>query len=77
MPSASADPAELSAARIMQGIIGSRRAEPDIIAMRRTCVDLSRSTIPLLTSDRSIVFGALSNPDAYIVLPIGHVFRRR
>jgi hypothetical protein len=62
---------ETHAERIMSQIIGEHRAQRDILAMRWTCVDVSRSDRPLLTSDRPIVFGLLSNPDSYIALPIG------
>lgn len=55
----------------MREIIGQHRAEPDIIAMHWCCIDLRASRIPLLTSDRPIVFGSLSDPDSYIALPLG------
>jgi hypothetical protein len=63
--------AELSAQKILTEIIASHRAEPDILRMRWVCIDLRSSNKPLLTSDRPIVFGTLSNPNAYIALPIG------
>jgi hypothetical protein len=63
--------AEQSAANILSDIIGNHRAVPDIINMNWGKIDLSRSEIPLLTSDRPIAFVALSDPNAYIALPIG------
>ena len=63
--------AETRAEKIMREIIGQHRAEPDIMAMHWRCVDLRGSRTPLLTSDRPIVFLALSEPDSYIALPIG------
>ena len=51
---------ETHAERIMRQIIGEHRAQRDIMAMRWTCVDVSRSDRPLLTSDRPIMFGSLS-----------------
>jgi Protein of unknown function (DUF4238) len=63
--------AEISAANIIKAIIGGHRAEPDIVNMHWTCIDLSQSNIPLMTSDRPLVFGNLSDPTAYISLPIG------
>jgi hypothetical protein len=64
---------ETHAAKI---IISEHRAEPDIMAMHWCCINLRRSRTPLLTSDRPIVFGSLSDPDSYIALPIGphHLF---
>jgi hypothetical protein len=68
--------AEISAANIIKEIISDHRAEPDIIKMNWTVIDLSQSTVPLLTSDRPLVFGNLSDPNSYISLPIGpqHLF---
>jgi len=62
---------ETHAAKIMREIIGQHRAEPDIMAMHWCCIDLRGSRTPLLTSDRPIVFGALSDPNSYIALPLG------
>jgi hypothetical protein len=39
--------------------------------MNWTRIDLSKSEIPLLTSDRPLALVELSNPRAYIALPIG------
>jgi hypothetical protein len=39
--------------------------------MNWTRIDLRRSAVPLLTSDRPIVFLSLLDPQAYIALPIG------
>ena len=63
--------AEISAANILSDIIGNNRAVPDIVGMNWGCIDLRGSTIPLLTSDRPVVFVALSDPNAYIALPVG------
>jgi Protein of unknown function (DUF4238) len=63
--------AEQSAANILSDIIGNHRAVPDIVKMNWGKIDLSRSEIPLLTSDRPLSFVALSDPNAYIALPIG------
>ena len=63
--------AEQSAANILSDIIGNHRAVPDIVKMYWGKIDLSQSEIPLLTSDRPLAFVALSDPDAYIALPIG------
>jgi hypothetical protein len=67
---------ETRAEKMMRQIISEHRAEPDIMAMHWTCVDLRRSKTPLLTSDRPIVFLSLSEPDSYIALPLGpyHLF---
>jgi hypothetical protein len=62
---------ETHAEKIMREIIGQHRAEPDIMAMHWCCIDLHGSRTPLLTSDRPIVFGSLSDPNSYIALPIG------
>jgi hypothetical protein len=64
-------PAVTHAENIIRRIISEHRAEPDITAMHRTCVDLRRSRTPLLTSDKLIVFVSLSDPNGYIALPIG------
>jgi hypothetical protein len=68
--------AEISAANIIKEIISDHRAEPDIIKMHWTVINLTRSTVTLLTSDRPLVFGNLSDPNSYISLPIGpqHLF---
>jgi hypothetical protein len=63
--------AEISAANILADIIGNHRAVPDIVRMRWTRINLRNSAIPLLTSDRPVVFLALSDPQAYIALSIG------
>lgn len=60
-----------SAANILSDIIGNHRAVPDIVKMNWGKINLSRSEIPLLTSDRPLAFVALSDPNAYIALPIG------
>jgi Protein of unknown function (DUF4238) len=61
-----------SAANLLADIMGNSRAVPDICKMRWTCVDLSKSPLSLLTSDRPLVmpFG-LDNPKAYLALPLG------
>jgi hypothetical protein len=63
--------AETSAANILSDIIGNHRAVPDIVRMNWGKINLSGSKIPLLTSDRPLAFVALSDPNAYIALPIG------
>jgi hypothetical protein len=63
--------AETSAANILTDIIGNHRAVPDIVKMNWTRIDLRNSTVPLLTSDRPIVFLSLLDPTAYIALPLG------
>jgi hypothetical protein len=62
---------ETHAEKIMREIIGQHRAEPDIMAMHWCCINLHGSRTPLLTSDRPIVFGSLSDPNSYIALPLG------
>jgi hypothetical protein len=63
---------EQASERIIKQIIGEHhRANADIAARHWTCLDLRKSDTPLLTSDRPIVFGNLSDPDAYIALPVG------
>jgi hypothetical protein len=66
----------IRAANIIANIIGNHRALPDIIKMHWGVLNLSHSTIPLVTSDRPVFFGALSDPNAYVALPIGpyHLF---
>ncbi|PDT86900.1 hypothetical protein CO669_28480 [Bradyrhizobium sp. Y36] len=59
------------AANIIADIISNHRALPDILRMNWVVLDLSNSTRALLTSDRPVFFGALSNPLAYIALPLG------
>jgi hypothetical protein len=63
--------AATSAANILSDIIGNHRAVPDIVKMNWGKIDLSASKIPLLTSDRPLAFVALSDPNAYIALPVG------
>ena len=63
--------AETSASNILADIIGNHRAVPDIVRMNWGKINLSGSKIPLLTSDRPLAFVALSDPNAYIALPIG------
>ncbi len=63
--------AETSAANILSDIIGNHRAVPDIVRMNWGKLNLSGSKIPLLTSDRPLALVALSDPNAYIALPVG------
>jgi hypothetical protein len=63
--------AAISAANMMADIIANSRAVPDIASMHWTRIDLSKSRLPLLTSDRPLVFVGLSDPNAYMALPIG------
>ncbi|MCG2629716.1 DUF4238 domain-containing protein [Bradyrhizobium sp. WYCCWR 13023] len=63
--------AERSAANILADIIGNSSALPDIVKMHWGKIDLRNSQIPLLTSDRPLQFVGLSDPNAYIALPIG------
>jgi hypothetical protein len=58
-----------SAARMMADIIANSRAVPDTMHWSR--VNLRGSTLPLLTSDRPLVFVGLSDPRTYMALPIG------
>jgi len=63
--------AAMSAANMMTDIIANSRAVPDIAGMHWMRIDLSASKVPLLTSDRPLVFIALEDPKAYMALPIG------
>jgi uncharacterized protein DUF4238 len=63
--------AAISAANMMADIIANSRAVPDIANMHWMRIDLSGSEVPLLTSDRPLVFIALADPKAYMALPIG------
>jgi hypothetical protein len=63
--------AEISAANIIKEIIGGHRVAPDIVNMHWTCIGLSQFNMPLMTSDRPLGFGNLSDPTASISLPIG------
>jgi Protein of unknown function (DUF4238) len=60
-----------SAANMLADIIANSRAVPDIATMHWTHIDLRGSKVPLLTSDRPLVFVGLSDPHAYMALPIG------
>lgn len=60
-----------SAANMTADIIANSRAVPDIATMHWTRINLSGSEVPLLTSDRPLVFVGLSDPRAYMALPIG------
>jgi Protein of unknown function (DUF4238) len=61
-----------SAANMTADIIANSRAVPDIASMHWTRINLSGSEVPLLTSDRPLVmFVGLSDPRAYMALPIG------
>jgi hypothetical protein len=60
-----------SAANMTADIIANSRAVPDIASMHWMRIDLSASEVPLLTSDRPLVFIALEDPKAYMALPIG------
>jgi uncharacterized protein DUF4238 len=62
---------QISAANMMADIIANSRAVPDIASMYWTCIHLNKSKFPLLTSDRPLVFVGLSDPNAYMALPIG------
>jgi hypothetical protein len=59
-----------SAANMTAEIIANSRAVPDIADMQWTRIDLRGSKFPLLTSDRPLVFVALSDPRTYLALPI-------
>lgn len=62
----------ISTANMIADVIDNSRAVPDISRMRWTCVDVSRSRLSLLTSDRPVVMPlGLGNPRAHIALPIG------
>lgn len=63
--------AAISAANMLADIIANSRAVPDIATMHWTRIDLSGSEVPLLTSDRPLAFVGLSDPRAYMALPIG------
>jgi Protein of unknown function (DUF4238) len=63
--------AAISAANTMVDIIANSRAVPDIAGMHWARIDLSASELPMLTSDRPLVFIALENPKAYVAQPIG------
>lgn len=63
--------AERSAANILADIIGNHRAVPDIVKMHWSRIGLHNSKVSLLTSDRPVVLLSLSNPNAYIAMPIG------
>ncbi|SIO24604.1 Protein of unknown function [Bradyrhizobium erythrophlei] len=60
-----------SAANMLADIIANSRAVPDIAAMHWTRIDLRGSKVPLLTSDRPLAFVGLSDPRAYMALPMG------
>jgi hypothetical protein len=60
-----------SPAYMLADIIANSRAVPDISAMHWTRIDLRGSKVPLLTSDRPLAFVGLSDPRAYMALPIG------
>jgi hypothetical protein len=63
--------ANIDAANMLVDIIANSRAVPDIVKMHWMRIDLRKSTIPLLTSDRPLVFVGLSHPKAHMALPIG------
>ena len=63
--------ANIDASKMMVDIIANSRAIPDIATMHWTRIDLRKSTIRLLTSDRPLVFIGLSHPKAHMALPIG------
>jgi hypothetical protein len=63
--------AAMSAANMTADIIANSRAVPYIATMHWTRVDLRGSKLPLLTSDRPLVFVGLSDPRTYMALPIG------
>jgi hypothetical protein len=63
--------ANIDASNMLVDIIANSRAIPDIASMHWTRIDLRKSTIPLLTSDRPLVFVGLSDPKAHMALPIG------
>lgn len=71
--SAARDPAAAakSAANMLADIIANSRAVPDIATMHWTRINLRGSKVPLLTSDRPLVFVGLSDPRAYMALPLG------
>jgi hypothetical protein len=63
--------ADIDASNMLVDIIANSRALPDIARMHWKRIDLRKSTIPLLTSDRPLVFVGLSHPKAHMALPIG------
>lgn len=66
-----------SAANLLADVIANSRAVPDICGMRWRCVDLSKSPLTLLTSDRPLVMPlGLENRKAHLALPLGprHLF---
>lgn len=64
--------AGISAANMLADVIGNSHAVPDITKMRWICVDVSKSELSLLTSDRPVVMPVgLSHQLCYIALPIG------
>lgn len=52
-------------------IIGNHRAVPDIVQMHWGKINLNDSKVRLVTSDRPVLMGNLSDPHAFIALPIG------
>jgi hypothetical protein len=61
----------ISTANMIADIIHDSRAVPDIAALPFTVVDVSRSSVSLLTSDRPLVMPlGLDNPACYMALPL-------
>ncbi|KQZ01114.1 hypothetical protein ASD45_09760 [Pseudolabrys sp. Root1462] len=68
------DPAApyIGTARMLQDIIDNNRVGPTVFGMQWSRLNLSRSKVPLLTSDRPLEMPkGLGQRDAYIALPIG------
>jgi hypothetical protein len=63
--------ADTHAANLIADIIGNHRAVPDIVRMNWGKIGLSGSRVPLVTSDRPVLLTVLSDPQAFIALPIG------
>jgi hypothetical protein len=59
------------AANLVADIIGNHRAVPDIVQMKWGRINLRDSRVPLVTSDRPVLMTHLSDPQAYIALPMG------
>jgi hypothetical protein len=55
----------------MADIIGNHSAVPVIVKMNWGKINLHDSQVPLVTSDRPVLMGNLSDPQAFIALPIG------
>jgi hypothetical protein len=63
--------ADIHGANMVADIIGNHSAVPDIVRMNWGKINLSDSKVPLVTSDRPVLMVNLSDPEAFIALPIG------